>query len=98
LIGARNLRYFLRRPETRMDWWYTHLGSMIGTGIAGYTAFLVFGGAHLFPAIGRSEWRTIFWVLPTMIGGPAIFAIVGYYRRKFSGGRSAAVAAPAAPS
>jgi hypothetical protein len=42
LIGAGNLRYLLRGPQSRMHWWYEHLGSMIGTGIAGYTAFLVF--------------------------------------------------------
>jgi hypothetical protein len=83
LIGAGNLRYLLRGPQTRMHWWYAHLGSMIGTGIAGYTAFLVFGGARLFPSVARSQVYTIFWVLPTLIGVPAIFATVAYYRRKF---------------
>lgn len=83
LIGGGNLRYLLRGPQTRMHWWYTHLGSMIGTAIAGYTAFLVFGGARLFPSVARGQFYTIFWVLPAIVGVPAIFTIVAYYRRKF---------------
>jgi hypothetical protein len=83
LIGVGNLRYLLHGPQTRMHWWYEHLGSMIGTGIAGYTAFLVFGGSRLLPSVARSRFYTISWVLPTLIGVPAIFATVAYYRRKF---------------
>jgi hypothetical protein len=82
-IGAGNLRYLLRGPQTRMHWWYEHLGSMVGTGIAGYTAFLVFGGSRLFPSVARSQLYTVFWVLPTIIGVPAIFMTVAYYQRKF---------------
>jgi hypothetical protein len=83
LIGAGNLRFLLKGPQTRMHWWYEHLGSMIGTGIAGYTAFVVFGGARLLPSVARSQLYAIFWVLPTLIGVPAIYATVAYYRRKF---------------
>jgi hypothetical protein len=84
LIGAGNLRYLLRGPQSRMHWWYEHLGSMIGTGIAGYTAFLVFGAARLLPSVARSQLYTLFWVLPTLIGVPAIFMTVAYYQRKFN--------------
>jgi len=95
LIGAGNLRYLLRGPQTRMHWWYEHLGSMVGTGIAGYTAFLVFGGSRLFPAAARSQVYTVFWILPTLIGVPAIFLTVAYYQRKFhEAGRVSAVSSP----
>ncbi len=95
LVSGGNLRYLLRGPETKMAWWYEHLGSMIGTGIAAYTAFLVFGGSRLFPAIARSQLYAIFWVLPTLIGVPAIYLTVAYYRRKFheDGRRASPVAA-----
>jgi hypothetical protein len=83
LIGVGNLRYLLRGPQSRMRWWYAHLSSMLATGIAGYTAFVVIGGAHLFPFLARTQFSTIFWVLPSIIGVPAIFATVSYYRRKF---------------
>jgi len=82
-IGVGNLRYLLRGPQTRMHWWYEHLGSMVGTGIAGYTAFLVFGGSRLFPTVARSQLFTVFWILPTLLGVPAIFLTVAYYQRKF---------------
>ena len=84
LIGAGNLRYLLRGPQSRMDWWYEHLGSMIGTGIAGYTAFLVFGASRLLPSVAQSQLYTLFWILPTLIGVPVIFMTVAYYRRKFN--------------
>ena len=34
LLGGRNLRYLLSGPRSSMHWWYMHLGSMVGTGIA----------------------------------------------------------------
>ena len=95
LIGAGNLRYLLRGPQSRMHWWYEHLGSMIGTGIAGYTAFLVFGGSRLVPSVARSQLYTLFWVLPTLIGVPVIFVTVAYYQRKFhETSRASGVASP----
>jgi hypothetical protein len=96
LIGVGNLRYLLRGPQSRMHWWYEHLGSMIGTGIAGYTAFLVFGGSRLFPSFARSQLYTVFWVLPSVVGVFAIFVTIAYYQRKFheSGGASAASSNP----
>lgn len=83
LLGAQNLRYLLNGPRSRMHWWYMHLGSMVGTGIAGYTAFLVFGASRLFPKLARSQMSTLFWILPILIGVPAIRMTVDHYRRKF---------------
>jgi hypothetical protein len=97
LLAAGNLRYMLRGPQSRMHWWYEHLSSMIATAIAGYTAFLVFGGARLFPSIARSQLFTIFWVLPALIGVPVIFLTVAYYQRKFhETGSASGVSAPRA--
>ena len=94
-IAAGNLRYLLRGPQSRMHWWYEHLSSMFATGIAGYTAFLVFGGARLLPSISRSQLYTIFWVLPALIGVPVIFLTVAYYQRKFNEtGRASGVSSP----
>ncbi len=83
LLGVRNLRYLLSGPRSHMHWWYMHLGSMVGTGIAGYTAFLVFGASRLFPALARTQMNTFFWVLPILVGVPAIRMTVYHYRRKF---------------
>jgi hypothetical protein len=83
LVSGGNLSYLLREPQTKMHWWYQHLSSMITTAIAGYTAFLVFGGAHLFPALARTQIYVVVWLLPTAIGVPAILLTVAYYKRKF---------------
>jgi hypothetical protein len=94
-IAAGNLRYLLRGPQSRMHWWYEHLSSMIATAIAGYTAFLVFGAARLLPSVTRTQFYTIFWVLPALIGVPVIFRTVAYYQRKFhESGRASGVTAP----
>jgi hypothetical protein len=82
-VSGGNLRYLLRGPQSKMSWWYDHLGAMIGTGIAGYTAFIVFGGVRIFPALAHTRFYLLFWVMPTLIGVPAIFLTVAYYRRKF---------------
>ena len=83
LVGGGNLTYLLRAPQTKMHWWYEHLGSMITTAIAGYTAFIVFGGARLFPALARTQLYVVFWLLPAAIGVPAILFTVAYYKKKF---------------
>ncbi len=94
-IAAGNLRYLLMGPQSRMHWWYEHLSSMIATGIAGYTAFLVFGAARLFPSVARTQLYTIFWVLPALIGVPVIFRTVAYYQRKFhENGRASGISTP----
>ena len=83
LVSGGNLSYLLRGPQTKMHWWYEHLSSMIGTGIAGYTAFLVFGGSRLFPALAHTQFHVLFWIMPTIIGVAAISFTTAYYKRKF---------------
>jgi len=83
IVGGGNLWYLLKGPQSKMHWWYEHLASMIATGIAGYTAFLIFGGSRMFPALQRTQFFALVWILPTVIGVPVIFAAVAYYKRKF---------------
>jgi hypothetical protein len=83
LVGGGNLRYLLRRSQTPMHWWYEHLGAMITTGIAGYTAFFVNGGMRLFPSLLQHQLYAILWVLPSLIGVPAIIFTVSHYEKKF---------------
>lgn len=82
-VAVGNLAYLLRKPQTKMHWWYEHVSSMIGTAIAAYTAFLVFGGARLMPGLASSPYYVAVWLLPTAIGAPAIALTIAYYRRKF---------------
>jgi hypothetical protein len=83
IVGGGNLSYLRKGPQSKMHWWYEHLASMIATGIAGYTAFLVFGGSRMFPALARTQFFALVWILPTLIGVPVIFTAVAIYKRKF---------------
>jgi uncharacterized membrane protein YsdA (DUF1294 family) len=79
-----SLKYALHGPKSRMHWWYEHIGGMLGTAIAGYTAFLVFGGSRMFSSVLHGQMYTILWVLPTILGVPAIYITTRYFRRKFN--------------
>ena len=64
-------------------WFYEHMGSMIGTGIAFHTAFAVFGSLQLWD-LGLDGWVAVIpWVAPAIVGVPAIFIWVRHYQKKF---------------
>jgi len=71
-----------QRPESKA-WFYEHMGSMIGTGIAFHTAFAVFGSRTLWN-LGLEGWVAIIpWILPALIGIPAVTLWTRHYMRKF---------------
>jgi uncharacterized membrane protein len=77
-LAGKSIWQFLRPPKEKMFWWYEHLGNMLGSYIAAWTAFAVV-------TIGRfvhGGW--LIWVLPTAIGLPAISLTTAYYKRKFA--------------
>jgi hypothetical protein len=83
LSGWGMRRYIVDPPESPKAWFYEHMGSMLGAGIAFHTAFAVFGATRLFD-IGLTGWISVVpWVLPTVIGIPASEIWTRYYRRKF---------------
>ncbi len=90
IIGMRlafvQLYSFVKKPTEKMFWWYSHLGNMIGSYIAAWTAFSVVTLPLYF---GNHLW---FWLMPTAVGVPAIILTTGYYKRKFAP-RAKAVAA-----
>lgn len=81
-----DLRYVFRTNQQRMDWFCKHMECMLGTGIAFYTAFLVFGARTLYEKLGielHGAWHVLPWVLPAALGLPLISWQVKKYRRKF---------------
>ena len=77
-LAAKSIWRFLHPPKEKMFWWYEHLGNMLASYIAAWTAFTVV-------TIGRfvhGGW--VIWVLPTAIGVPAIALTTAYYKRKFA--------------
>jgi hypothetical protein len=85
MMGAGGqLISFVRKPTEKMFWWYTHLGNMIGSYIAAWSAFSV---VTLTRVIGN-HWYV--WLWPTIVGVPAISLTTAYYRRKFAPRQKAA--------
>jgi hypothetical protein len=90
LIGGlgtwSDLRYVLRPAKERRAWFYKHMECMLSTGIAFYTAFLVFGAGRLYAWAGielRGAWNLVPWLLPTVVGLPLIARWQRSFRRKF---------------
>lgn len=84
LVGPGNLRFARRPYPTPMAWWYEHMESMLGGGVAFHTAFLVLGAGRMFGIALDGPAAIVPWLLPTVVGVPASAIWVSYYRRKFN--------------
>ncbi|AKU91153.1 hypothetical protein AKJ08_1540 [Vulgatibacter incomptus] len=80
-LAIRQLRYWLKGPATKMDWWYTHMGNMLGACIGTVTAFLVVN----VPRFGLQRYALYFWMGPGILGGIAIIFWTRFYRWRFEG-------------
>jgi len=77
-LAVGQMKSCLWKPTEKMFWWYTHLGNMIGSYIAAWTAFSAVTLSQFF----GNAWYV--WLWPTMIGVPAIALTTAYYKRKFA--------------
>jgi len=68
---------------TPMAWWYRHMECMLGAGIAFHTAFAVFGAGRLFGLQLEGGLAIVPWILPSLVGVPAIAIWTRHYKRKF---------------
>ena len=76
----------LQAPGTRWDWWYRHMGSMLAACIGTVTAFLVVNVGN-FPDVVQGwlpGWG--WWLLPTVVGVPALIAWTRSWRRQLEHG------------
>ena len=90
LFTGPGMLRLMRNPGARhMGWFYSHLGSMLGGGIAFHTAFAVFGAQRFWAYELAGPFAIVPWILPTIIGIPAIIIWTRYYRRKFAPAASA---------
>ncbi len=77
-LAGVQMASFVKKPKETMFWWYTHLGYMIGSYIAAWSAF---SSVTLTRLMGN-VWYV--WLWPTIVGVPAIILMIGYYKRKFA--------------
>lgn len=82
-----NLRYCLKPKVANKEWLIAHLSSMIGAGIASYTAFFVFGGNRFMVQLFDGQMMMIPWVAPGVIGGSIISYLSYRYRKQFQSKR-----------
>lgn len=84
LFAGRGMLRLMRNPGARrMGWFYSHLGYMLGGGIAFHTAFAVFGAQRFWAYDAAGPLAVVPWILPTVVGVPAVVLWIRYYRRKF---------------
>jgi uncharacterized membrane protein len=77
-LAGKSMWQFTHPPREKMFWWFNHLGGMMASYIAAWTAFTV-------TTIGRfvhGGW--VIWLIPTAIGSPAIALTTVYYKKKFA--------------
>lgn len=82
-VRQGNLRYLNGPRSSPREWFYEHMGAMLGAGIAFHTAFLVFGSRRLFDWSLQGWLAVVPWILPAAIGVPATVIWRRRYRRKF---------------
>lgn len=69
-IGTSMGHFAFRKNPPRKIWLTEHIGAILGSGIAAYTAFLAFGARHWLSFLG--EWQLAAWILPSVIGTAGI--------------------------
>ena len=83
ILVFNNIRKFFKRRIHKQDWWFSHMGGMIGGYIATVSAFSAVNFSFI-----PDEYMWLRWLWPSIIGVPLIFVWVAYYRKKFAGGKS----------
>jgi hypothetical protein len=81
LVGLGSLRYIFAKTMPKKRYILEHIGSMIGSGIGAYTAFLAFGGRQLLD--GAGSYQIIFWIAPGVIGSIASHFLCKKYGKVF---------------
>ena len=81
VVGTSMLRYVFKNQIAKGAYLLEHIGSMIGSGIGAYTAFLAFGGRHILEGIGG--FQIIFWIAPGVLGSIFSFYLTRKYRKIF---------------
>lgn len=79
------LHYIYKTAISPKEWLIEHLSNMFAAGIGAHTAFFLFGANRLLGEFIVGPWQLLPWLLPSLIGTPAIVLVSRHYRRKFAG-------------
>ncbi|MGQ8365258.1 hypothetical protein [Glaciecola sp. 1036] len=80
LLAINVLRYCLKKQVAKRSWILEHIGSLLGSGIGAYTAFLTFGSRRL---LDLGEYQLVVWIAPGVIGSIASYILCKKYKGLF---------------
>lgn len=84
LITATTISFYVYKAEIQpRAWIIEHFSSMVGSGIAVYTAFFAAGGRRMLAEILSGQWQLVSWLAAPVIGLTALILLTGYYKRKY---------------
>ncbi|MGP9801554.1 hypothetical protein [Rheinheimera sp. NSM] len=84
LITASTISFYVYKAEIQpRAWIIEHFSSMVGSGIAVYTAFFAAGGRRMLSQWLPGEWQLVSWLAAPVIGISAMMLLSGYYKRKY---------------
>ena len=73
-FAIRDIKKFIKGPDDKKHWLYNHISGMLGSYIAGITAFLAVNAGFI-----TKDFSLMVWLGPTIIGTPLII----YWTRKY---------------
>lgn len=76
-------RYSFQKQVAARQWIIEHFSSMIGSGIALYTAFFAAGGRRMLAEILTGHWQIVSWIAAPALGLAAIALFKNHFARKF---------------
>jgi hypothetical protein len=82
LIGAGQLAYWLRPPQTRTHFVVAHMNGMVASGIAALTAFLV----QSAPRLHLGQFSLLVWLTPAVVGATLLRVFRARDRRRVAAG------------
>ncbi len=79
MSSGRDVLASYQGKNENSSWIEEHISGMLVSGIAGYTAFAVFGGRSFFSEYLIGYWSIIPWVMPTFVG----IILIRYYKNSY---------------
>lgn len=84
LVTASTISLYVYKKEIKpRAWIIEHFSSMVGSGIAVYTAFFAAGGRRMLSQWLPEQWQLVSWLAAPVIGVTAMILLTGYYKRKY---------------
>ncbi|GAA0291315.1 hypothetical protein [Psychrosphaera haliotis] len=83
-VAIGMLKYIFRAEVSKRTWIIEHVTNIIASGIAAYTAFLVFGGQSFLAGLVPSNMQIMFWIMPGVVGGFLSHVYASKYRKIYN--------------